>query len=172
MINIFSDDIPIVEKEDSSVDAKVNLVSITEEEASSDPTRTGSVRQNRDSNKSTSKITNFSLTKKPKDKDNNGKFNKNGYVPNDKDNNNKKSNNQVSNNKDNIKGSKVMLNVDENDSTIPLVTIKKRNDSDTNSIVIDNERHLSNDTNDSVETDDTIRNQDEKTVSTVQVSSV
>lgn len=168
------DDIPIVEKEESTADGKANLVSITEEDGTSDPTRVGSIRQNRDNNKSASKITNFSLTKKPKDKDN-GKFNKNGYVPNEKDNNNNKksNNNQSSNNKDNIKGSKVMLNVDENDSTIPLNTIKKRNDSDTNSIIIDNERHLSSDGNDNVENDDTIKNQEqEQTVTTVQVSSV
>ncbi|XP_057321122.1 hyccin isoform X2 [Microplitis mediator] len=73
------DDIPIVAKEDVGTD-KANLVSISEEQDSTEPSRVGSLRQGKDT-KGSSKITNFSLTKKPREKD--GKS-KNGYVEKEK----------------------------------------------------------------------------------------
>lgn len=171
MFFYFSDDIPIVEKEEGAVDGKANLVSITEEHETADPARVGSIRQSRDS-KTGSKITNFSLTKKPKEKD--GKTSKNGYVgANEKE--SKKSTTSQTVTKDNIKGSKAMLNSDENDTNTGINLNKKRNDSETNSI-IDCERHLSTDGNDTIELDNpgvVNRHQDqEQIVSSVQVSSV
>ncbi|XP_074106063.1 PI4KA lipid kinase complex subunit hyccin [Cotesia typhae] len=70
------DDIPIVAKEDGTADK--NLVSISEEQDSTEPTRIGSLRQGKDKS---SKITNFSLTKKPREKDSRAK---NGMVEKEK----------------------------------------------------------------------------------------
>lgn len=77
--SLFLDDIPIVAKEDVGTD-KANLVSISEEQDTTEPSRVGSLRQGKDT-KGSSKITNFSLTKKPREKD--GKP-KNGYVEKEK----------------------------------------------------------------------------------------
>ncbi|KAG8036051.1 hypothetical protein G9C98_004630 [Cotesia typhae] len=71
-----SNDIPIVAKEDGTADK--NLVSISEEQDSTEPTRIGSLRQGKDKS---SKITNFSLTKKPREKDSRAK---NGMVEKEK----------------------------------------------------------------------------------------
>ncbi|XP_044597645.1 uncharacterized protein LOC123274192, partial [Cotesia glomerata] len=70
------DDIPIVAKEDGTADK--NLVSISEEQDSTEPSRIGSLRQGKDKS---SKITNFSLTKKPREKDSRAK---NGMVEKEK----------------------------------------------------------------------------------------
>ena len=108
---MFADDIPIqVAKDDAAGEGKANLVSITEEqENTTDPHRAGSVRQSREL-KDRSKITNFSLGKKPREKD--GKSSKNGYVSGDKE--NKKTANQ-SVTKENVKGSRSVLNNDQTD---------------------------------------------------------
>lgn len=63
-------------KEDGTADK--NLVSISEEQDSTEPTRIGSLRQGKDKS---SKITNFSLTKKPREKDSRAK---NGMVEKEK----------------------------------------------------------------------------------------
>lgn len=98
--------------EDAGGEGKANLVSITEEQESSvDPNRTGSVRQSREI-KDRSKITNFSLGKKPRDKD--GKVAKNGYVTGEKD--SKKSSAQTGGTKENVKGSRSMINNDQADT--------------------------------------------------------
>ncbi|CAD6230882.1 GSCOCG00006865001-RA-CDS, partial [Cotesia congregata] len=73
---LFIDDIPIVAKEDGTADK--NLVSISEEQDSTEPSRIGSLRQGKDKS---SKITNFSLTKKPREKDSRAK---NGMVEKEK----------------------------------------------------------------------------------------
>lgn len=127
--NLFfcADDIPIqTVKDDSGGEGKGNLVSITEEQEIGDTSRAGSMRQVKDS-KSSSKIPNFpGLGKKPKDRD--GKSSKNGYVTNnDKD---KKIGSQITS-KENIKGSRSMLNNDSSDvdGSVNGSSIKKRNSS-------------------------------------------
>ncbi|XP_012273042.1 hyccin isoform X2 [Orussus abietinus] len=104
------DDIPIqVVKDDADAgDGKGNLVSITEEYETEETTRMGSTRQSKDqkSEKSSSKMGSFpGLGKKPKEKET--KSTKNGYVSTgDKE---KKMTSQTSS-KENIKGSKSVLN--------------------------------------------------------------
>lgn len=125
------DDIPIqTVKDDSGGEGKGNLVSITEEQETGDTSRAGSLRQPRDS-KGTSKIPNFpGLGKKPKDKD--GKSAKNGYVTNvDKD---KKVGSQTSS-KENIRGSRSMLNNDaqEVEASVNGSSTRKKNSSLENS---------------------------------------
>lgn len=140
------DDIPIqVTKEDSGTDGKTNLVSITEEQESAEPSRVGSVRQSKDQK---TKIPNFQvLGKKPREKD--GKVTKNAHViTSDKE---KKLGSQASS-KESIKGSSPMLNSEpptEIDGNVNGCTIRKKNNSvesnsvnvvDTNVTLVDGER--------------------------------
>nr|XP_012227806.1 PREDICTED: hyccin isoform X5 [Linepithema humile] len=73
------DDIPIqIIKDETTGEGKSNLVSITEEQETTEPSRIGSIRQSKDQ-KTASKITNFPvLGKKPKEKE--GKIAKNVHV--------------------------------------------------------------------------------------------
>lgn len=130
----FSDDIPIqVAKDEAAGEGKPNLVSITEEqESGQDPSRGGSIRQSREI-KDRAKMSNFVLGKKPRDKD--GKSSKNGYVSGEKE--GKKSNSQAGT-KDNVKGSRSMLNNDQTDGSNEVMLNgtgmkKKMNDSMINS---------------------------------------
>ncbi|XP_015115020.1 hyccin [Diachasma alloeum] len=157
------DDIPIIAKEEGSGDAKANLVSITEEGEGGDPSRAGSIRQS--TGKSASKISNFGLSKKPKDKD--GKSAKNGYVQGTEK--EKKSSGQMS--KESVRGSRPMLNSDEVDANG--AAGKKKNDGD-NSTIVEHEKHLSADVSESVELEPAIghRHESDNIPSSVQVSSV
>ncbi|XP_015595659.1 hyccin isoform X1 [Cephus cinctus] len=191
------DDIPIqVAKEDATGEGKGNLVSITEEQESADPSRAGSVRQTKDP-KATSKIGNFpGLGKKPKEKE--SKSAKNGYVTSgDKE---KKAGSQASS-KENIKGSRSMLNSDQPSSTPSASVVlelidgvstnnttgvngaRKKAVVDSNSVVVDSSTALlegerlalTAETNDgTLETSITLRthNESEPLASSVQVSSV
>ncbi|XP_034951325.1 hyccin isoform X2 [Chelonus insularis] len=121
------DDIPIVSKEDlNSGEPKANLVSISEEQDPNEPNRAGSMRQSKDGSKSGSKITNFSLSKKPREKD--IKVSKNGYVTTiDKE---KKLIGQSS--KDNVKDGERHLSTDSTDNVeldTP-VSLRVHNDQD------------------------------------------
>ncbi|XP_011311971.1 hyccin [Fopius arisanus] len=156
------DDIPIIAKEEGSGDAKANLVSITEE-GEGDPSRAGSIRQS--TGKSTSKISNFSLSKKPKDKE--GKSAKNGYVQGSEK--EKKSGGQMSS-KESVRGSRAMLNSEEVDANGAVGRKKNDNDGGTSA---DHEKHLSADV-ETLELEPQIghRHEPDSIPSSVQVSSV
>lgn len=178
-----SDDIPIqVVKDDTIGEGKSNLVSITEEQESTEPNRIGSMRQSKDQ-KTASKITNFPvLGKKPKEKE--GKIMKNTHVSlSEKE---KKLGSQTTS-KENIKGSLSMLSNSEQqaevDGNINGCAIRKKNNSVENTIIIDsnvalieNERlALNNDVTDSsMENSINLRahNETESMASSIQVSSV
>jgi len=179
-----SDDIPIqVVKDDTIGEGKSNLVSITEEQESTEPNRIGSMRQSKDQ-KTASKITNFPvLGKKPKEKE--GKIMKNTHVAlSEKE---KKLGSQTTS-KENIKGSLSMLSNSEQqaevDGNINGCAIRKKNNSvenntiiiDSNVALIENERlALNNDVTDSsMENSINLRahNETESMASSIQVSSV
>lgn len=178
------DDIPIqVIKDDTIGEGKSNLVSITEEQESTEPNRIGSMRQSKDQ-KTASKITNFPvLGKKPKEKE--GKIMKNTHVAlSEKE---KKLGSQTTS-KENIKGSLSMLSNSEQqaevDGNINGCAIRKKNNSvenntiiiDSNVALIENERlALNNDVTDSnMENSINLRahNETESMASSIQVSSV
>lgn len=179
-----SDDIPIqVVKDDTIGEGKSNLVSITEEQESTEPNRIGSMRQSKDQ-KTASKITNFPvLGKKPKEKE--GKIMKNTHVAlSEKE---KKLGSQTTS-KENIKGSLSMLSNSEQqaevDGNINGCAIRKKNNSvenntiiiDSNIALIENDRlALNNDVTDSsMENSINLRahNETESMASSIQVSSV
>lgn len=178
-----SDDIPIqVIKDETIGEGKSNLVSITEEQESTEPNRFGSMRQSKDQ-KTASKITNFQvLGKKPKEKE--GKIMKNTHVVlSEKE---KKLGSQTTS-KENIKGSLSMLNSEQQaevDGNINGCAIRKKNNSvENNTIIIDsnvglieNERlALGSDvTEGSMENSINLRahNETESMASSIQVSSV
>ncbi|XP_043678493.1 hyccin isoform X1 [Vespula pensylvanica] len=177
------DDIPIqVVKEDSSGEGKGNLVSITEEQESMEPNRTGSMRQTKDQ-KASSKMTNFPvLGKKPKERD--GKVTKNPHnTISDKE----KRLGSQNTSKENIKGSSSMLNSEQSEVDINIngcMNRKKNNSVENNSFgtesvtLMDGERlGLSGDTGDNninIETSINLRahNESESLTSSIQVSSV
>ncbi|XP_011148254.1 hyccin isoform X5 [Harpegnathos saltator] len=177
------DDIPIqVVKDDATGEGKSNLVSITEEQETTEPNRVGSMRQSKDQ-KTVSKITNFPvLGKKPKEKE--SKVTKNAHLMSDKE---KKLDSQTTS-RENIKGSLSMLNNDQTevDGNVNGCAIRKKNNSmennaiiiDPNVSLIDSERlaSLSGDANDggSIENSMNLRahNETESMASSIQVSSV
>ncbi|XP_029163941.1 hyccin [Nylanderia fulva] len=176
-------DIPIqVIKDDTTGEGKSNLVSISEEQETTEPNRIGSMRQSKDQ-KTASKITNFPvLGKKPKEKE--GKVMKNAHVVlSEKE---KKLSSQTTS-KENIKGSLSMLNSDQQaevDGNINGCAIRKKNNSvenntiiiDSNVALIENERlALGSDvTEGSMENSINLRahNETESIASSIQVSSV
>lgn len=178
-----SDDIPIqVIKDDTIGEGKSNLVSISEEQESTEPNRIGSMRQSKDQ-KTASKITNFPvLGKKPKDKE--GKVPKSIHVVlSEKE---KKLGSQTTS-KENIKGSLSMLNSEQQaevDGNINGCAIRKKNNSvenntiiiDSNVALIENERlALGSDvTEGNMENSINLRahNETESIASSIQVSSV
>lgn len=105
------DDIPIqVTKEEGTGETKSNLKSITEDQEVTEPNRAGSIRQSKDTTKVVSKISNFSgLGKKPKEKDGKGPKN---IIVNEKE---KKLSSQGLL-KDNAKGSRSILNNEQDDT--------------------------------------------------------
>lgn len=178
-----SDDIPIqIIKDETTGEGKSNLVSITEEQESTEPSRVGSVRQSKDQ-KTASKITNFPvLGKKPKEKE--GKITKNVHVTSSEK--EKKLGSQMTS-KENIKGSLSMLNNDqqvEMDGNVNGCAIRKKNNSiennaiiiDSNVALIDSERlPLSSDVTDGNNMENSINlrhNETESMASSIQVSSV
>ncbi|KAK0174468.1 hypothetical protein PV327_010234 [Microctonus hyperodae] len=172
------DDIPIVAKEDSDGESKPNLVSITEEQDGSESNRVGSIRQSKDMTKSGSKITNFSLSKKPKEKD--GKSMKNGYVSaGEKE---KKSSGQGVSRDNLVKSNRVIAlnNESDMDGANGGSIIKKKIDSNlgnndaSTSINNDTEHHLSMDPTDNIDLDISANlrshNDQDQHVSSVQIS--
>ncbi|XP_014474842.1 PREDICTED: protein FAM126B isoform X2 [Dinoponera quadriceps] len=174
-------DIPIqVVKDETTGECKSNLVSITEEQESTEPNRVGSIRQSKEQ-KTASKITNFPvLGKKPKEKE--GKVMKNAHLVSEKE---KKLGSQTTS-RENIKGSLSMLNNDQTevDGNVNGCAIRKKNNSIENTIIIDpnialidSERlaSISGD-NDSDNIDNSINlrthNEAESMGSSIQVSSV
>lgn len=130
-----SDDIPIqVIKDDITGEGKSNLVSIMEEPESTEPNRIGSMRQSKDQ-KTASKIASFPvLGKKPKEKE--GKIAKNVHVTSSEK--EKKLGSQTS--KESIKGSLSILNSEqqaENDGNVNGCAIRKKNNVENNTIIID-----------------------------------
>lgn len=178
-----SDDIPIqVVKDEITGEGKSNLVSITEEQETTEPSRVGSMRQSKDQ-KTASKITNFPvLGKKPKEKE--SKMTKNAHVASEKE---KKLSSQATS-RENVKGSLSMLNNDQTDvdGNINGCAIRKKNSSvenntmiiDPNVTLIDSERlaSLGGDVNDggNIENSMNLRahNETESMGSSIQVSSV
>lgn len=180
-----ADDIPIqVMKDETSGEGKSNLVSITEEQESTEAAATrSSMRQSKDQ-KTASKITNFPvLGKKPKEKE--GKVLKNAHVTQiEKE---KKLGSQTAS-RENIKGSLSMLNNDstEIDGNVNGCAIRKKNNSmennaiiiDPNVALIDGERltSLNDDINDGGNIESSINlkahNETESMSSSIQVSSV
>lgn len=179
-----SDDIPIqIVKDDTIGEGKSNLVSITEEQESTEPNRIGSMRQSKDQ-KTASKITNFPvLGKKPKEKE--GKIMKNAHIGlSEKE---KKLGSQTTS-KENIKGSLSMLSNSEQqaevDGNINGCAIRKKNNSvenntiiiDSNVALIENERLALNSdvTDSSMENSINLRahNETESMASSIQISSV
>ncbi|XP_032671421.1 hyccin isoform X2 [Odontomachus brunneus] len=176
-------DIPIqVVKDETTGEGKSNLVSITEEQESTEPNRVGSMRQSKDQ-KTASKITNFPvLGKKPKEKE--SKVTKNAHVTSEKE---KKLGSQTTS-RENIKGSLSMLNNDQTDvdGNVNGCAIRKKNNSvennaiiiDPNVALIDNERlgSLGGDVNDggNIENSMNLRahNETESMGASIQVSSV
>jgi len=177
-----SDDIPIqVIKDDTTGEGKNNLVSIMEEPESTEPNRIGSMRQSKDQ-KTASKITNFPvLGKKPKEKE--GKITKNAHIGFEKE---KKLGSQATS-KENIKGSLSMLNSEQQteiDGNINGCAIRKKNNVENNTIIIDpnvalidSERlALSSDVTDGNNMENSINlrahNETESIGSSIQISSV
>lgn len=177
-----SDDIPIqIIKDETTGEGKSNLVSITEEQESTEPSRVGSARQSKDQ-KTASKITNFPvLGKKPKEKE--GKITKNVHVTSSEK--EKKLGSQTTS-KENIKGSLSMLNNDqqvEMDGNVNGCAIRKKNNSiennaiiiDSNVALIDSERlPLSSDVTDgnNMENSINLRHNETESMASIQVSSV
>lgn len=177
-----ADDIPIqVMKDEISGEGKSNLVSITEEQESTEANRIGSMRQSKDQ-KTASKIANFQvLGKKPKEKE--GKIAKNAHVTEKE----KKLGSQTAS-RENIKGSLSMLNSEsaEIDGNVNGCAIRKKNNSiennaiiiDPNVALIDGERltSLNDDITDgsNIETSINLKahNETESMNSSIQVSSV
>lgn len=159
------------------------MVSITEEQESTEPNRVGSIRQSKDQ-KTASKITNFPvLGKKPKEKE--GKMTKNVHVTSfEKE---KKLGSQTTS-KENIKGSLSMLNNEQQmdmDANVNGCAIRKKNNSiennaiiiDSNVALIDSERlTLSSDVTDGNNMENSINlrshNETDSMASSIQVSSV
>lgn len=97
-------------KEEGTGETKSNLKSITEDQEVTEPNRAGSIRQSKDTTKVVSKISNFSgLGKKPKEKDGKGPKN---IIVNEKE---KKLSSQGLL-KDNAKGSRSILNNEQDDT--------------------------------------------------------
>lgn len=158
------------------------MVSITEEQESMEPNRTGSMRQTKDQ-KASSKMTNFPvLGKKPKERD--GKTAKNPHnAISDKE----KRLGSQNTSKENIKGSSSMLNSEQSEVDINIngcMNRKKNNSVENNSFgtesvtLMDGERlGLSGDTGDNnvnIEASINLRahNESESLTSSIQVSSV
>jgi len=178
-----SDDIPIQIIKDETGEGKSNLVSITEEQESTEPSRVGSIRQSKDQ-KTASKITNFPvLGKKPREKE--GKITKNVHVTSSEK--EKKIGSQTTS-KENIKGSLSMLNNDqqvEMDGNVNGCAVRKKTNSiennaiiiDSNVALIESERlALSSDVTDGNNMENSINlrphNETESMASSIQVSSV
>ncbi|TGZ58059.1 Uncharacterized protein DBV15_10371 [Temnothorax longispinosus] len=176
-----SNDIPIqVVKDETTGEGKGNLVSIMEEPESTEPNRIGSMRQSKDQ-KTASKITNFPvLGKKPKEKE--GKVTKNAHVASSEK--EKKLGSQATS-KESIKGS--MLNSEQQaeiDGNVNGCAIRKKNNIENNSIIIDpnvalidGERlALSSDVTDGSNMENSINlrahNETESLGSSIQISSV
>lgn len=175
-----SDDIPIqVVKDETTGEGKSNLVSIMEEPEATEPNRIGSIRQSKDQ-KTASKITNFPvLGKKPKEKE--GKITKNASSEKEK-----KLSSQATS-KESIKGSLSMLNSEQQaeiDANINGCAIRKKNNVENNTIIIDpnvalidGERlALSSDVTDGSNMENSINlrahNETESMASSIQISSV
>ncbi|XP_077271853.1 PI4KA lipid kinase complex subunit hyccin isoform X1 [Temnothorax americanus] len=177
------DDIPIqVVKDETTGEGKGNLVSIMEEPESTEPNRIGSMRQSKDQ-KTASKITNFPvLGKKPKEKE--GKVTKNAHVASSEK--EKKLGSQATS-KESIKGNLSMLNSEQQaeiDGNVNGCAIRKKNNIENNSIIIDpnvalidGERlALSSDVTDGSNMENSINlrahNETESLGSSIQISSV
>ncbi|EZA59614.1 hyccin isoform X1 [Ooceraea biroi] len=176
------DDIPIqVIRDEITNEGKSNLVSITEEQESTEPNRVGSMRQSKDQ-KTVSKITNFPvLGKKPKEKE--GKITKNAHVTSSEK--EKKLGSQATS-KETTKGSVSMLNNEaEIEGNVNGCAIRKKNNSvENNAIIIDpsvalieSERlALSNDVTDGSNMENSLNlrahNETESLNPSIQVSSV
>ncbi|XP_026825264.1 uncharacterized protein LOC105275162 isoform X2 [Ooceraea biroi] len=175
-------DIPIqVIRDEITNEGKSNLVSITEEQESTEPNRVGSMRQSKDQ-KTVSKITNFPvLGKKPKEKE--GKITKNAHVTSSEK--EKKLGSQATS-KETTKGSVSMLNNEaEIEGNVNGCAIRKKNNSvENNAIIIDpsvalieSERlALSNDVTDGSNMENSLNlrahNETESLNPSIQVSSV
>lgn len=174
-----SDDIPIqVVKDETTGEGKSNLVSIMEESEATEPNRIGSMRQSKDQ-KTASKITNFPvLGKKPKEKE--GKLTKNASSEKEK-----KLGSQAS--KESIKGSLSMLNSEQQaeiDANVNGCTVRKKNNVENNTIIIDpnvalidaERLALSSDVTDGSNMENSINlrahNETESMASSIQISSV
>ncbi|XP_011872167.1 PREDICTED: hyccin isoform X3 [Vollenhovia emeryi] len=172
------DDIPIqVVKDETTGENKGNLVSIMEEPEATEPNRIGSMRQSKDQ-KTASKITNFPvLGKKPKEKE--GKVTKNASSE-------RKLSSQATS-KEGIKGSLSMLNSEQQaeiDGNVNGCAIRKKNNVENNTIIIDpnvalieSERlALSSDITDGNNMENSINlrahNETESIGSSIQISSV
>lgn len=170
-------------KDDIINEGKSNLVSITEEQETTEPNRVGSMRQSKDQ-KTASKITNFPvLGKKPKEKD--GKVTKNAHVTSSEK--EKKLGSQATS-KENVKGSLSILNNEQQaevEGNVNGCAIRKKNNSiENNAIIIDpnvalieSERlALSNDVTETSNMENSINlrahNETESLNSTIQISSV
>lgn len=178
-----SDDIPIqVVKDETTGEGKGNLVSIMEEPESAEPNRIGSMRQSKDQ-KTASKIANFPvLGKKPKEKE--GKVAKNAHIASSEK--EKKLSSQATS-KENVKGSLSMLNSEQQaeiDANVNGCAIRKKNNVENNTIIIDpnvalieSERlALSSDVTDGSNMENSINlrahNETESIGSSIQISSV
>ncbi|RLU22519.1 hypothetical protein DMN91_004797 [Ooceraea biroi] len=177
-----NNDIPIqVIRDEITNEGKSNLVSITEEQESTEPNRVGSMRQSKDQ-KTVSKITNFPvLGKKPKEKE--GKITKNAHVTSSEK--EKKLGSQATS-KETTKGSVSMLNNEaEIEGNVNGCAIRKKNNSvENNAIIIDpsvalieSERlALSNDVTDGSNMENSLNlrahNETESLNPSIQVSSV
>lgn len=179
---IFADDIPIqIAKEETGVEGKSNLKSITEDQEVAETNRPGSVRQPKDT-KVGSKMTNFSgLGKKVKERE--GKFTqRNSNVSaSEKD---KKIATQQGALKENTRASRSLLNIESGDAEASVSGTRKKiliveNSSivDANTSLIDSERlAASGEGLESINLDSAVSltryNDPESGASSIQVSSV